>query len=237
MPTDRTNKKVIIVTGGSEGLGKEIAAKLNGNSSNEIIVLSNNKSCLTETGAQLSCDCRLCDITDPAQIEKSVADILEKYGRIDCLINNAGVWASGELDELSYNDVARIVMVNTVGTMYMTKAVIPVMKKQKSGKIVNIGSYDGTITKSERGPYVASKWAVTGFTGAMRKELQKYNIGVYGLYPGLMNTNLFKNADGKRDLTTAMDPKEVARIVEFVISFDNIVFDEVVFRSLESETY
>lgn len=228
-------KKVILITGGSEGLGLQIAIRLCADKNNTVVVLSNNHSCLTETGNELGCDCFLCDVTNPTQIETTVGEIIKKHGRIDCLINNAGIWAGGEIDTYSYDRIAQLVMVNTVGAMFMVRAVVPHMKSQKSGQIVNIGSYDGTITKPDRAPYIASKWAINGFTGSLRKELEKYNIGVYGIYPGLMNTNLFKNGDGKRDLSTAMDPAQVAKIVDFVISLDGIVFDSVVFRSLHAE--
>jgi NAD(P)-dependent dehydrogenase (short-subunit alcohol dehydrogenase family) len=153
-------RKVILITGGSEGLGLEIATKLR--AENEVVVLSNNKSV----------DGFYCDITNPVQIETVVSEVVAKFGRIDCLINNAGVWVGGELDTNSYDQIAKVVLVNTIGTINMTKAVIPVMKKQAGGKIITICSYDGTITKPERGPYVASKWAITGFTGSMRKELE-----------------------------------------------------------------
>jgi short-subunit dehydrogenase len=116
--------------------------------------------------------------------------------------------------------------------MNMTKACIPLMKKENKGKIVNIISVDALEGKSERSLYVSTKWAQAGFTNSMRKELEKYNIAVIGIYPGLMNTSLFKNAGKEKDLSNAMDPKEAARIIEFTLSLDNIVLEQVVFRNL-----
>jgi len=109
------------------------------------------------------------------------------------------------------------------------------MKKQKNGKIVNVISVDGFEGKAERSVYGSSKWAIAGFTESLRKELEKYNISVVGLYPGVMKTNLFKNAGVvDRDLQKAMDPKEVAKIVEFSINTDSICLEKIVFRSLHS---
>lgn len=221
-------KKVIIITGGSEGLGKEIARKLC--KENDVVILSNHKDTLDNVAREFGCGKYFCDITAPAQIETVISEIKDKYKKIDVLINNAGVWAGGELDENSYDEVAKVILVNTVGTINMTKAVLPIMKKQNFGKIININSVNGLEVKPERSIYIASKWAITGFTKAMSKELEKYNIRVVGIYPGLMKTNLFKDAKIERDLTDAMGPEKVARIIEMAILFDDINLDEIVFR-------
>jgi len=221
-------KKVILITGGSEGLGFEIAKKLC--KENDVVILSNHQDTLDEAGKELGCDKYFCDITNVENIKSVISEIEDKYKKIDVLINNAGVWVGGELDENEYSDIARVVLVNTVGTINMTKAVLHMMKKQKSGKIINVNSVNGIEVKPERSVYIASKWAVTGFTKAMSKELEKYNIKVIGIYPGLMKTNLFKNASSHRDMTEAMDPEKVARIVEMAVFFDDINLDEVVFR-------
>jgi short-subunit dehydrogenase len=220
--------KVILITGGSEGLGKEIATKLC--KDNNVVILSNHQDTLEDCAKELGCDKYFCDITNVENIKSVIFEIEDKYKKIDVLINNAGVWAGGELDDNDYSDIARVILVNTVGTINMTKAVLPFMKKEKAGKIININSVNGLEVKPERSIYIASKWAITGFTKAMSKELEKYNIKVIGIYPGLMKTNLFKNACAQRDMAEAMDPEKVARIVEMAVLFDDINLDEVVFR-------
>ncbi len=228
MKEENKTKKVILITGGSEGLGKEIAKKLC--KDNVVVILSNHQDTLEDCAKELGCDKYFCDITNVENIKSVVSEIEDKYKKIDVLINNAGVWAGGELDDNQYSDIAKVILVNAVGTINMTKAVIPFMKKEKLGKIININSVNGLEVKPERSIYIASKWAVTGFTKAMSKELEKYNIKVVGIYPGLMKTNLFKNASAQRDMTEAMDPEKVARIVETAVFFDDINLDEVVFR-------
>lgn len=228
-------KQVILITGGCQGLGKEVAREMI--KDGDVVILSKNKNELENTSKELGCDWIFCDITDVEQIKKTVAEVVKKYGRIDILINNAGAWVGGELDDNDYSDVARITLVNTVGTINMTKAVIPIMKKQKSGKIAFINSVDGLEGKVERGIYGSSKWAITGFTQCMRMELEKYNIAVLGFYPGRIKTNLFKNAGVEVDLSDAMEPKEVAQVVRFSLSFNKIVFEQVVFRNLNPSTY
>ncbi|MFZ2664303.1 MAG: SDR family oxidoreductase [Patescibacteria group bacterium] len=228
MKESKEDKKVILITGGSEGLGKEIAKKLC--KGNDVVILSNHQDTLDDTAKELGCDKYFCDITNVENIKSVVSEIEAEYKKIDVLINNAGVWVGGELDENEYSDIAKVILVNTVGTINITKTVLPIMKKQKSGKIININSVNGLEVKPERSIYIASKWAVTGFTKAMSKELEKYNIKVVGIYPGLMKTNLFKNACANRDMSEAMDPEKVARIVEIAVFFDDINLDEVVLR-------
>ncbi len=228
-------KKVAVITGGSQGLGRYIVEKMKNNF--EVVVLSNDRPSLEETMAELGVTGFFCDVTDLSQIETAIKFIVDRFGAIDILINNAGIWIGGELENTGYNDIAKVLMVNTVGTIYMTKAVIPQMKKQKSGKIINIGSTNGIETKKERSVYAASKWAVMGFSGVMREELQKDRIAVMCLNPGLMSTNLHKNAGAERDYTQAMKPEKVAEIISYICSQDEIVFENIVFRSLEGELF
>jgi short-subunit dehydrogenase len=226
--------KVVLITGGSQGLGREIAEQLS--SDYTVVILTNDQPSLESAKNDLKVDSYFCDVTDPVQIEKTVGEILSKFGRIDVLVNNAGVWAGGELDNNSYSDIARVLMVNTAGTMYMTKAVIPVMKKQGSGRIVNIGSTNGIETKSDRSIYIASKWAVNGFSGALRKELEKYKIGVSCVNPGLVETNLHKNGGSTRDYSCAMKAGEAAKVVAMAVRSEPLI-ENMVFRNLNCESY
>ncbi len=229
----KNEKKVILITGGSQGLGKEIAKTLY--KDNLVVVLSNDKKSLEETMAELSIEGFYADVTNPVDLESAVSKVKEKFGKIDILINNAGVWAGGALDTNSYDDIAKVLMVNTLGVIYATRAVLPLMKKQGFGKIINIGSTNGIETKPDRSVYIASKWAITGFTGALRKELEQFNISVMGINPGLMSTNLHKNGGVERDYTCAMDPVEVSKVIQFAVDMKDIVIENITFRNLHCE--
>ena len=124
-------KRIILITGGSQGLGKELARKLKEDIANTVVVLSNEKVSLEHTTEELKCHSYLCDITDVASVQKVVKEVEEKFGHIDVLINDAGVWVGGDLDDNDYSDIARVMLVNSVGTINMTKAVVRVMKKQR----------------------------------------------------------------------------------------------------------
>ena len=228
-------KEVVLITGGSDGLGLEISKKLCGEFT--VVALSNKKESLDNLKTKIDCETEFCDVTDPTHIEQILNIIVEKYGRIDYLINNAGVWVGGELTQNTYDQISAVIAINVVGTINMTKAVLPHFIKNKSGKVINIISTNGIETKPERSVYCASKWAITGFTGSLRKELQKYGISVIGINPGLMRTNLHTTAGAERDMTNAMEVSEVANIVEFVLKQKNITIEQITFRSIEAEIF
>lgn len=104
---------------------------------------------------------------------------------------------------------------NNLGVVLASKAVIPQMKKQKSGLIVNINSQGGFYAKAERAVYSAAKWGMTGFTKSLQSELAKYGIAVTGIYPGKMNTKMFEKMGIQKDMADALDTKEVAKVIIF----------------------
>ncbi|MDP4001018.1 MAG: SDR family oxidoreductase, partial [bacterium] len=208
-------KKVILITGGSDGLGKEMARLLS--SSNQVIIVARNKSKLMSTAKEVGCEYYLCDITDYIQIQGAVKDVLKKYKKIDVLINNAGLWIEGNLDSNDPEDIKKLLEVNTLGTIWFSRAVIPTMKKQGKGEIINIVSQAGLAIAPERSVYYASKWAITGFTKSLSQELESEGIRVTGIYPGKLDTKLFEKAGNPKDLSDALDISEVAKAVEFVL--------------------
>jgi len=220
----KDNKKVILITGGSQGVGRAIAE--NFHKGHHVVVLSNDVVSLEDTIKKLKCPGYFCDITNADQVQYTISDIIKLFKRIDILINNAGIWTSGDLEETSYGEIAKVIGVNTVGTMFMTKAVLPYMKKQGFGKILNINSVNGLDAKEKRSVYIASKWALTGFSKGLREDLYKHNIQVMDLHPSLIKTTLFKNGNGKRDMSSAMDVDEVVKVIGFMLSFDGTSMPE-----------
>jgi short-subunit dehydrogenase len=224
-------KKVIIITGGSDGLGKKITKKLA--PQNDVIIVSDNKEKLEITASEIGCDFQVCDVTKYPEIAQAVKSVISKYGKIDCLVNNAGVWIEGELDENSEQEIEEVLKINTLGTINFAKAVIPQMKTQKEGRIINIISQAGFYAKAKRSIYSASKFALRGFTKALEDELVEYGIGVMGIYPGKMNTQLFEKAGIHKKMEDAIKTEEVAKVIEFILSFDsNVVFPEIGIKNI-----
>ncbi len=134
------------------------------------------------------------------------------------LINSAGVWIEGALDANDVSAIQQAVGANILGTMYAARAVLPQMKKQGSGLIVNIGSQSGLKVRAERSVYAATKWAITGFSRALSEELGPQNIRVTTLYPGTTDTELFARAGNKKDLSKALKPDHIADVIEWLLT-------------------
>lgn len=219
----KENRKVIVITGGSDGLGLETAKILS--KENTVIILGRNEDRLKKANL----DYYICDVTKPVQGEEVIQKICDKYGKINCFINNAGTWIVGKLEENSFDKISEVIDINVKGVINMTKIVVPYMKKQGNGLIINVDSTAGVNWKSEYSVYTASKWAITGFTKAMQSELLPQGIRVEGYYPGTIQTSLFaKNGLQDKDLTNALKINTAAKAIKFMVDQD----DDVVITDL-----
>ena len=177
------NKKIII-TGATDGLGKAIAKELK---DQELILIGRNENKLKEVSAELNCKYYVCDLRDYKQIETVISNI----DKVDVLINNAGVWLAGDIEENTFEQISECIDVNTKAPIYMTKAVLPIMRKNKQGLIINVCSQSSFDNDDFSTVYNASKWAMRGFNRSIQKVLSKENIKVTGFYPGFMQTDFF----------------------------------------------
>ena len=221
--------KVIVITGGSDGLGKTLAKDLS--KDNKVIILATNEERLKQVATDNNCIYKVCDVRD----YKKVSECINEIGKIDVLINNAGLWIQEELD---YNDSDRIesvVDVNLLGVINCSKAVIPVMKENKDGLIININSQAGINHKAERVVYNATKWGVTGFTKSLQDEVAKYGIRVTNVMPGMMKTDMFKKLNIEKNMANGVDTKEVARLIRFIIETPNdVMIPEVGIKNINN---
>lgn len=204
--------KKILITGGSDGLGKTIAQELA--KDNKVIIVSNNEEKLQQTAKSLKCEYYACDVSNYAQVEK----MIKKIGKIDVLINNAGLWIQEELDFNDFDRIQKVIEVNLLGVINCSKAVLPSMKKSGGGNIININSQAGINYKKERVVYNASKWGVTGFSKSLEDEIKKYGIKVTDIMPGKMKTEMFKKMNIEKSMDDALDTKEVAKLIRFILS-------------------
>src|SRR3989338_5131172 len=226
-------RKVILISGGSDGLGKSIAGYLANDC--QVVILSPTESKLKKAAREIGVDFVDADVRNYKSLEKAVERVILKYNRVDCLVNNAGLWIQGELDDNKAEDIKDVIEVNNLGVVLFSKAVIPQMKKQKRGLIVNIISQGGLYAKPERAVYSAAKWGVTGFTKSLQGELAKYGISVTGIYPGKLNTKMFEKMGIEKDMSDALAPREVARIVKFLLETDSkVIFPEIGIKSLNN---
>ena len=228
-------ERIILITGGSDGLGKATAKRLSENKENKIIILSNDEIKIKKVAKEINVDYIFCDVTDFKSIQNAINTILEKYKTIDILINNAGVWLAGDLTDCSYEKISNCIDVNTKGPIYMTKAVLPIMYENKSGLIINVCSQASFDSDDFSTVYNASKWAMRGFNRSIQKDVSKKGVKVTGFYPGFMQTYIFKKAGNDYDTSTGLETEKVAKAIEFIINLDSdVIIPEFGIKDIEN---
>jgi len=220
--------KKIIITGASDGLGKAIARELK---EHELILISKDENKLKELSNKLNCKYYVCDLKDYNKIE----EIVSKIDDVDILINNAGIWLAGDLEENTFEQISNCIDVNTKAPIYMTKAVLPIMRKNKQGLIINVCSQSSFDNDDFSTVYNASKWAMRGFNRSIQRVLSKENIKVTGFYPGFMQTDLFKKAGNDYDTSTGLEVEKVAKAIRFITECDeDIIIPEFGIKDVEN---
>ena len=177
--------KVVLITGASSGIGQAIALYLSSNSY-KVYGTSRNPKNATENGVHMLA----LDVTKPETITAAVTSLIEKEGRLDYLINNAGMGITGPLEETPDSEIRRVFETNYFGALEVIKAVLPTMRSQRSGMILNITSIAGYMGLPYRGIYSATKGALGITTEAYRMELKEFNVKMTTIAPGDFATNI-----------------------------------------------
>jgi NAD(P)-dependent dehydrogenase (short-subunit alcohol dehydrogenase family) len=176
--------KIIVITGGSQGFGKSLAGALKKEGAN-IIISSHEKENLELSAKELYTDSFIADVTSTEDVEKLAEYVIQKYGKIDVWVNNAGIQIAPSLaEEVNIEKLHYLFDVNFFGYFYGCQVALTQMKKQNSGVILNINSTAGLDGKPGISAYSSSKFALKGLTESIRKEAKDLNIQVYEVFPG-----------------------------------------------------
>ncbi|MGF2385570.1 oxidoreductase [Lentilactobacillus otakiensis] len=181
------DQRVAIVTGASSGIGKQIAKNLYRNGM-EVYALARRVYSMNDLD-DLGIHTMHLDVTDHDEIDQVVSKIVAETGRIDVLVNNAGLGTFGSVEEVTLSEGEYEFKVNVFGLIKMIQAVLPVMRKQHSGRIINMASMAGKISNMLLGSwYVGSKFAVEGMSDSLRQELKPFGIDVAIIEPGAIQS-------------------------------------------------
>lgn len=220
--------KTFIVTGAGSGLGKELALQL-AHKGFHILLIGRTMEKLRQTKAEIeraegNADAIAWDIRNLADISEQLRQIHQQHP-VFGLVNNAGVGHFGAFESLTEEQIREIIDTNVIGTITMTKAVLPLMLSNKEGHILNIISTAGLRPKVNETVYVASKFAIRGFTESLQKEYEGSNIQFTAVYMGGMNTPFWDLSEHVKDPSRFRTAGEVAEIIIEQLNEDSILIE------------
>jgi 3alpha(or 20beta)-hydroxysteroid dehydrogenase len=227
LSSGRVNGKVVLISGAASGMGaahawtlaREGASVIVGDIQREVGVRL-AAEINVEMGREVAAFVDL-DVSDFQAWEATVAETVQRFGRLDALVNNAGVSSRGSAEDASIEDWNRVISINLTGTFYGMKAAIPELSKNPTSSIVNVSSIAGLVGFKQRASYSASKWGVQGLTKTSAMDLGPQGIRVNSIHPGSVNTPLtahLKRGFGQVPLDRAAEAEEISPLVVYLVS-------------------
>jgi len=227
--------KVVVITGGTKGLGKALASLFLSEKA-KVIISARAKKELQDTKKELGVETYVSDVTKEKDMQKLANFAVKKFGKIDIWVNNAGIWLPHKpIEKTDWKRAHDLIEVNLFGTVYGSKAALAQMRKKNFGLIVNIVSVSGLRGRINETAYCSSKFAATGFTKSLAKEVDGKRIKVLGVYPGGMQTNLFDESK-PRKYAEFMDPNFVAKKIINNLSKNEPTAELIIKRKDEFKT-
>lgn len=219
-------KKVALITGGSRGIGRACAIEFAKADFDVAIVYAGNEEAANKTVEELKAigsdaTAYKFDIANEEEVNAGVASVIEKYGRIDVLVNNAGITRDNLFLRMNSADWNAVINTNLTGVYNVSKPVVKLMMKQRSGSIVNMSSIVGVMGNAGQANYSAAKAGLIGMTKSLAKELASRNIRVNAIAPGFINTDMTKGLDPEKfaehiPLKRLGEPEDIAKTAKFL---------------------
>lgn len=222
-----TDKKVALVTGGSRGIGKACAFELAKAGCDVVINYAGNSEAAEKTVEELkalgsNASCYKFDVSNQAEVDESIAKIIEQYGRIDVLLNNAGITRDDLFIRMDADKWNAVINTNLNSAFYVSKPVVKLMMKQRSGAIINTSSVVGLYGNPGQANYSAAKAGLIGFTKSLAKELGSRGVRVNAVCPGFIATDMTKDLPNIDEYLKAIalrrlgEAEDIAKAVKFL---------------------
>ncbi len=234
--------KAVLVTGGASGLGAALCHMLSSCGADVVVGDLNLDKAQTVAALleQTSGKTHAIgfNVGDPVAAERAIDETIERFGKLDVLINNAGTDVTCPIEELDYADWDRVIRTNLYGPFLLSKYAAQHMKKQRSGQIVNIASTAAKRAWPNASAYHASKWGLLGLSHALHAELRPHNIKVTAVIAGGMRTPFLLDRFPDIDVSTLQDPANVARAVKSVLMLpEQTVIPEVMVLPMQETSW
>lgn len=216
--------KVAIVTGASDGLGREVSLKLAKEGVSLALIARNEEKLnkVKEEAVKLGSPkvvCYPCDIQDKGQIKKTVQKIEVDFSEVQILLNIAGIWQKlNLLEDIPEEEVDSVINIDLKGMIFMTRLALPILKRQKEAIVLNDSSRSGVTAQPGQSIYTAAKWGVRGFTEVLKEDLKETNVKVAAIYQGGTDTGMFNKAGEHFDQVKFIKPVELAEVIVFMLS-------------------
>ncbi len=232
--------KTILITGASKGIGKATALQFSKAGVNLALLARSNSELLSvqnEVKANGSnCEIFTGNVADEKFVNESIAEVVRKFGTIDIVINNAGYGIFKPVDEISVEEWDDVFATNTKGTFLVCKTVIPLMRENKTGHIINIASDVAKRTFANGSLYCASKYAQDAFSSALRKELRPHNVKVSVVYSGLVDSYFHADPQGDKSHDDWLKNEDMANSIAFIAAQPaHVVIDELMIHPLSQD--
>jgi all-trans-retinol dehydrogenase (NAD+) len=218
----------VLITGGAAGIGKLIGKRCLEEGAAKLVIWDVNETALYETSAEFQRKgydvyAYQLDVTDTELIEQAAEEVFEEVGPIDILINNAGIVVGKDFEDHNRQDIDRTMHVNVNAVMHITRVFLPGMVRRERGHIVNIASAASFMPNPGMSVYVASKWAVYGWSESLRLELERayHNLHVTTVTPGFIDTGMFEGVSAPL-LTPMLKPKEIVDKIIYAIKHNEL---------------
>jgi len=234
--------KVVLITGASSGIGLE-TAKLFQAKNWKVAATMRTPEKAVDLQRIVDIECLRLDVTDPDSIKAAIADTLEKFGRIDAVVNNAGFAVVGPFEAATQEQIEQQMQTNVYGVMNVCREILPYFREQKRGTIVNVASMGGRITFPLYSLYHASKWALEGFSEGLQYEVREFNIKIKIIEPGPIKTDFYDRSQSlsRKEGLTAYD-NFVARALPNLqkagkTAPDGRIVAEAIYESVSDESW